>query len=335
MVKISLVNRCFSFILFVCSLASCEINENEPDAQIVMRFVNTSQQINETLVNSITQVNVICNQDSQYSNLPYSFNEAYEKINMFFSEVDTIKSNQETKQYIKALILADFVFGSCGHPLLGKSLGMSNSTLEANGLVRTTLVDVYSKTNSNTVAIDCGTYSTYYKYLLDSLLGLSSSVLSIEKLHTFPVITIGTKEYLIDPSDPFVLLNSDKSSMLSFDELKVANSLFIFRSRRVFGNSQILVSRELVNHLNLSDSSFCFSFSDKLNDYLEYNNSFIQEILKRRNSFYYETDYSVFPLDSKYFSYKIDNTIGILSCKLNLKSLQSIYLGQKNSITVN
>lgn len=314
-------------LFFLLLLSSCADSNNEIDAGLVIRFVDTSKGINESLVKSLKEVNVVCTKDTIASNLPYTFEEAFSKIDQKFADIDTIKTNSETLLYLKALVLSDFVYGSVGFQFLGGRLGMRCDESLVSEFPEMSLKEVYNYTNTNKLALDCGLLTMYYQNLIDSLLNLSFRDTSIQGIHTYPLTKIGNREFIIDPSDPFVLFDLSKNRVLGYREIIQVDSLVFLRTKRLFGRSQLLISKCLFEHLVPHEDDICGNFIQNTRKYLYSKELYSKLIVNNRISYYVEKEFNSFPLSSNQNRFKIENSIGIVSCKINKQTFTQNYLG--------
>jgi hypothetical protein len=120
--------------------------------------------------------------------------------------------------------------------------------------------------------------------LLDTLLGIKATTISIKNVHTFPLVNIGNRRFIFDPYDPFIIFDSIKSGVLDYNEaLKYClnnNSINIIRTKKTFGVSNELVSNDLAKDILAVSKNEKQDFSQKIIFYFKKNKAIF---LKRFN----------------------------------------------------
>jgi len=274
-----LLNR-FKLIvsIFTILISSCiKSNNEEINTKIVKEYFFLNNNLNFLDSNIIV---LIKSSDTVVLNLNNSFEKSLLFLKSKFFSIDLIKANLETRNYIKALLLAEFVYASFSIQILSyDKCSHSDSVYNWNKM---SLKEQFDFGNNNTQPIWCGDRTSFYIKLLDSLLCLKSSSLSIKNIHTFPLVHLKTGDYIIDPFDPFVVLNEKQDSIINYRGIS-NNKYFInyiaLRTNRIFGNKNEIISRKFVIKL-MNEVNIGKSFCDKLNFYLENNDSFNKNYLK-------------------------------------------------------
>ncbi len=105
---------------------------------------------------------------------------------------------------------------------------------------------------NNHLAVYCGDRTDFYCRLVDSLLKLKTITVNINGVHTFPLVRIGQKDYIIDPHDPFVLSDSSTGRVISYSGVMNPDvkRVHVTRTKRTFGDSRELISRPLIQHIS-------------------------------------------------------------------------------------
>lgn len=177
-------------------------------------------------------------------NLPYDFETAIQVLQSKFMEVDQENTSVDSKNLAKSLILADFVYAAFSFRLLGSELETDELQLDWN---HAALKECYTRGNNNELAVYCGERSIFFSRMLDSLLHLKSRIMVIPGIHNFPLVQIGELEYIVDPYDPFVVINPIQGDLIPYDNLQTTGSpLSFFRTKRIFGSTRDLISDSMV-----------------------------------------------------------------------------------------
>jgi hypothetical protein len=184
--------------------------------------------------------------DTLYANLPYTYNEAMENLHGKFKEIDKLEMTPPEARYAKALLCADLVYAAFSYRLLGDSLGIDNDSILL--WQKLSMQQAYELGTHNYLAVYCGDRTAFFCNLVDSLLQLETKVVDIKDRHTFPLIKINDGWYIIDPYDPFAVIDSVNGMLLSYEEIEQKNfeNLIIKRTRRTYGSSRELISRPLL-----------------------------------------------------------------------------------------
>lgn len=186
--------------------------------------------------------------DTLFRNLPYTFLQATTQLEKQFKKIDSLTVPEVSKQYAKALVCADFVYAAFSYRLLGDSLGINTDTVLHPQWNQRSLANCYEIGVNNYQAVYCGDRTDFYCRLVDSLLQMKTTAVSIAGVHTFPLVRIGSKDYIIDPYDPFVLSDSSTGRVISYSGVLNPNikRVHVTRTKHLFGDTRELISRPLI-----------------------------------------------------------------------------------------
>lgn len=188
--------------------------------------------------------------DTLFSNVLFSYDGMLENLHKEFLNIDKVRDyNKHTKNYIKALITADLVYAAFSYEL---DLGFRDSLEEAVQV--SDLKDTYQKGVQNKITLYCRQRAVFYSTLVSKLLGLETRVKDIAGVHSFPLVTIGEVEYLIDPYDPYIVTDT-KGVVLGYNKLLDDNTI-IYHSKRQYGNTHNLISATTLVALT-GDDKYC------------------------------------------------------------------------------
>jgi hypothetical protein len=273
--------------MYLFILVSCGRNNNEINYKAVKNFFIDSNlvkidDIKDTLSLTVSFDTLKCNQNLNY-------NQALDILRNKFIQFDSNYQNENTKKYLKALYISEFVYASFSFQFMGYQLGKTNHKIAIENWNNMPLEKCYNMGNSNLVPVWCGDRTSFYIRLLDSLLGIKATSVSIKNIHTFPLVNIGNRRFIFDPYDPFVVFDSLKSRVLDYDEaLKYClknNSINIIRTKKTFGFSNELVSNDLTRDILAVSNNEKQDFSQKLMFYFKKNKDVF---LKRFNKCTFE-----------------------------------------------
>ncbi len=197
--------------------------------------------------------------DTLYSNLPYSYSEGIAELTDYFQAIDSSGIHPNGALYLKAMAVADFVFAAFSYRFMGDETGMANDSSAIRKWNQLSLSECFDLGNNNYSAVYCGDRTDFFCRLSDSLLQLETEVISIDGIHTFPLSVINGQRYLIDPYDPFTVINSENKMVLDYDQIQniPPAKIKVIRSARIFGCSRELISipflKERIASENLCD----------------------------------------------------------------------------------
>ena len=231
----------FAIVVLVLSSSCASKNERLINSEIVLNYFDNSIQSTSNSVSTIDSVVFI--EKTQNKEDYLSFENTFDLIQRNLIEIDTIPTNNETKLYLKSLLIADFVFASFGNYFLSSLTENDNNFRIKKDWEKLTLKEQYNFGVKNLIGFDCGMKTSFFISVIDSLLGLKVRDIAITGVHTFPLVTIGGKRYIIDPFNPYVFINSNSNKILGFDEMKnQLKNLKSISTRRKFGKTRFLVS---------------------------------------------------------------------------------------------
>jgi len=234
------------YLFFLVGLLLCSCNKR--DKQI------SAHHIKPYLKDSLSTYYLNLNEDSCKlsfdtldRNLNLTFDEAILALQKHYEEVDIQVKDDDARKYTKALITADFTYAALSY-LLNLDSGKTQYENIHRDLQQYSLREIYSLGNSNSFSFYCGQRAYFYSLLVDTLLGLKTITKSIDETHTFPLTQINGKYYLIDPYDPFVVID-EHGKIPDWEVLLKKTDITMLPSGKVFGNSRMLLRRELIDNL--------------------------------------------------------------------------------------
>lgn len=224
----------------------------------------------------------IIQKDTLKYNISDNYDDSFAKLSTELYRIDTIQSNKETKDYLKCLIIADFVYAAFSFQFMGPKLGYAKDAATIKNWKTLSLESCFNLGNKNEYAVFCGERTKFYNRLINKLVTLKTRETSIKGIHTFPIIKIGNKEYIIDPYDPFVAIDTLERTVLDYNSIlkKQYKSLKPIRTNRTFGPSRMLISSKFYEKLKKTYGTI--NLGTMLNKYLTDNDSYIS-IFKPKN----------------------------------------------------
>lgn len=225
---------------------------------------------------------VVLQKDTLKYNISNTFEKSFSLLKLELSKIDTITSNKETKDYIKSIIIADYVYAAFSFQFLGPKLGMAKDASFIKNWNKTSIKSCFNLANKNQYAVFCGERTLFYNRLITHLLNLKTRQTSIKGIHTFPIIKIGDKEYIIDPYDPFVAVDTLNKTVLDYNSIlnKQYKSLKPIRTKRLFGSSRMLISDKL--YTKLKNTYGEINLGNMLDKYLVDNDQYLS-LFKPKN----------------------------------------------------
>lgn len=251
--------KIFVIILFISSCTSHNIKEN----LIAIYFVKNFCIQNDFDLGYNTKCNFL--PDTIKSNFLLNFDEAVKMLTHKFDSIESLKTNVETKAYIKCLIASDFVYFAFSFQFLGSKEGYSAHDIAVENWNKLPLIACYAKGNSNLIPIYCDDRATFYGRLVDSLLGFKSEIITLKNIHSFPVVAIGSSKYIFDPFDPIIVTSLNQNEIIPYNKLVLMKNnlqVKVLRTSKIWGNARYLVSNKLFadimrnNHINTFETYF-------------------------------------------------------------------------------
>ncbi len=253
------------FLLFF--LTACQLNKKNSDGNIYLSelkgYLNTSKETPR--FQDLNVQNCKSPVDSLRQNLPYGYKEAIANLSNKLLNVDKQGISTQSKQFAKAIICADFVYAAFSYHHPGDTLGFEGDTLLSPGWDSLPLEVCYDLGNKNVMGVYCDQRSGFYLRLVKKLIGIDGKIIAKDKIHSFPVIFIvddngKKKPYLIDPYDPFIQVAQGGNIIPAFNEYGIdPYDIEIYRTRRAYGKTRVLVSKKIIDNLRStgSQSPFC------------------------------------------------------------------------------
>ncbi|MDX2001064.1 MAG: hypothetical protein SFW35_01410 [Chitinophagales bacterium] len=282
-------SRSILSFLFICSLLSCNFQNHHTSYQHIS-LSDVSELITTSRLRpnpwNLDSFNCKILPDTIYTNSHPVFDSAVMQLQLKFADIDKKKSSLEARQYCKALILADFVYATFSFQLFGPKYGFaadSNFMAIRNSWSQLPLDTCYQLGNSNTFSVYCSERTSFFLRLSDKLLSLKGRNIIIPNgVHEFPLLTIGGKEYIIDPYDPFVICDTISGNLMDYSYISSdssCNTCLPYRTKRKFGESRQLVSIGLITKLDTEyENSSCFCC--ELEKYMQENWQYLTSLIK-------------------------------------------------------
>ena len=281
------LKRCISILLmYFLLLVSCN-NDKINNQYIKKIFIDSSNLENEATRN---ELKTVCSTDTLKCNQNLSYDQALTKLRNTFVQINTLNENENTKTYLKALLLSEFVYATFSFQFLGSDLGETSHHISIDNWDKMNLENCYNLGNNNLVPVWCGDRTTFYIRLLDHLLGIKAAAISIKNIHTFPIVNIGKRRFIFDPYDPFIIFDSLTMTVMDYDEAFKYylndSPLKILRTKRSYGFPNELISNKLTNNILGLSKHEKQDISQKLKIYLIKNKA---NFLRRVNACTFET----------------------------------------------
>jgi hypothetical protein len=318
---------CFFYIAF---LTSCkEKKTNTIDVEIINKlFIESSFKY---IKSNIDEFNFEYVNDTVYTNNSNKhIDDALKPLLSKYHSIDSINTNLETKQYVKSLLLAEWIYANFNFQFLGPKLGLTD-TMPSVIDFRSSNPDLcYQAGNNNEMAVWCGDRSNLFTRLLDSLLHLKADVISINQIHSFPIVTIGAKKYIIDPFDPFILFNHNQTEIIDYDFYKINHdsiNLCAKRTKGTFGISGELISKRLYRMMQNIYTKKDANIGLLIKNYLKTNLYFLSTFNDTCKSEPFVTKRKVYPVYSKTNAFVIYSPKNALPHEIKRTRLHKYYLG--------
>lgn len=323
------LKRCISILLmYFLLLVSCK-NDKINNQYIKKIFIDSSNLENGATRN---ELKTVCSTDTLKCNQNLSYDQALTKLRNTFVQINTLNENENTKTYLKALLLSEFVYASFSFQFLGSDLGETSHQVSIDNWDKMNLENCYNLGNNNLVPVWCGDRTTFYIRLLDHLLGIKAAAISIENIHTFPIVNIGKRRFIFDPYDPFIIFDSLTMTVMDYDEAFKYylndSPLKILRTKRSYGFPNELISNKLTNNILGFSKHEKQDISQKLKIYLIKNKA---NFLSRVNACVFET-YSksgiIYQTNLKEDRYIIHLENNLNNIPMNVNRFNKYYFGK-------
>ena len=228
--------------LLLVLIISCSSHKEQIDLTQIHKEINHSE---PTYTNNFDSIEFVYHQDTIYQNLDIDYNGFIELIHEESKKIDLINTNPKTKSFIKALRLAELCHAAFSFQFLGRKYGLANEVKTERKWDDFSLETQFSLGVRNEETVDCREISNFYRKVLKQEIGLKSRDTSIAEVHTYPIVEITGTEYIMDPTDPFIVFSTSGEKVLGFDALKAKDSIIVKRTIKPFGSSRLLISNAL------------------------------------------------------------------------------------------
>jgi hypothetical protein len=319
----------YLFLIYFLLQISCRNSIDRINNQLIKDFfidsifvkVNTTSNQFKTKISTDT---LKCNQNLNYT-------QALSSLKNLFEKIETTNESEVTKIYLKALYLSEFVYASFSFQFMGFQHGKTNHHIAIENWNNMSLENCYNMANNNLVPVWCGDRTSFYVRLLDSLLGIKATTISIKNVHTFPLVNIGNRRFIFDPYDPFVVFDSLKLRVVDYDEAQENSlnnySITIQRTKRLYGEANELVSNDLANDILAVSKNEKQNFSQKLKEYLIMNQSFFLKNIEKCSFERYNKKGIIYNSNLKDDRYIIQLENNLKNLPMNLNHFKKYYFG--------
>lgn len=256
--------------------------------------------------------------------------DAMQQLVLSIDSIENLSFNPNTRTYLKCLALANFTSTLFSGQFMGSKIGLSGHKISIPNWEVMSLRQQYDAGNNNQFPVWCGDRATFYRQLVDTLLGIQSNEVSIKGIHTFPLVPIGGQEYIFDPFDLLIPLDTIQKKVLDYESLKTKSfqSLVICDVKRQYGKCVELISDSFYSMLKdkygKKDTSLC----SMLNRYLQAEGDVILQqatICKPFVPLSYAIE--IYPVQRHHSSYVITSNYKIGSTKHHLPNFFRQYFG--------
>ncbi len=320
----------FLLMFSIISYISCKNKiQNTIDVELIKKiFVDSNYQ--NTTLNSTDFDFEFINDTILTNNKNERIEDALKEITDKYLLIDTLKTNLETKQYTKSLLLAEWIYANFNYQFLGPRLGLADTLQSGINFKSTNPNTCYQAGNSNLMAVWCGDRSNLFVRLIDSLLKLPTAVISIERIHTFPIVKIAGKNYIIDPYDPFVLFDEQLKHIVDYEVFKInpdSINTKAIRTSRNFGNAGELVSKQLYELMQKKYGGKNYDIGKMIESYLKTNRSFLSTFNDTCKSEPFIMKRKVLPVLSKTNAFVLYSPKNALPHEIKKTRIHKYYLG--------
>ncbi|MDB4061256.1 hypothetical protein N9515_04845 [Vicingaceae bacterium] len=258
------VRNNYLFLILAFSASCVNYNEIAVDAGVIIKHCAIQQWQAGEYAGDFNSVNFIHTGDTVNRNIEIDSKEVLAYLKRQMKHFDTLHTNKQSILYIKSLFLADFVYAAFSYQFLGKDLGLANDSLIRNKWDRYSLEQQFDFGNQNEIAFSCGMRTKFYLKLTHQLLEIEGRDTSIQNVHTYPILNINGTEYLIDPSEPAVFINSRTNIITRYNQLKSSSDVAIYKLNYSFGPSHFIFSNKLLKSIQPLSESLNKSISNHL-----------------------------------------------------------------------
>jgi hypothetical protein len=267
--------------------------------------------------------------DTIAQNSNFSYASSIANLKLLFAKIDSIDSNIETKNYLKVLLLSDYVYGIFSFQFLGSEIGLSNHTISISGWDSLPLKTCYDKGNKNETPVWCMDRTSFFNRLVDSLLGLPTETVSIKGVHSFSLVKLNSGKYIFDPSDPLVVLNKRTQKLIPYEQLTRNNLMEIeaIRTKRKLGSGGFLISTKFWTNLTKEVTLISDSIDILLEDYYLNNKSKLSKLSKDCEVETYNFNGTIYPTMSLTDGYILKPSDLINPSEMSSNHFKKFYLG--------
>lgn len=293
----------FVFSLFLLTILisnGCKKESKPLDASFILQEYSVSNE-NYICVDSLKNINFNHIDSLLINNININSDTFMSYLSNQLEQFDKLLTNKETVNYLKAIYLADFIYSAFSFQFLGDELGLKNDSIDHQGWNSLSLEKQFKAGNTNMVAVSCGARTIFYKKLVKQLLGLPVRDTSIENIHTYPIVKISEKEFLIDPSEPIVFFDSKLQRVLTFEELKIAEEVIFKRTKRSFGTTHHVVSSKLIQQIDTLGSDF----KESILNYLSLNTANISKLTPKCFRAKFKKQWTILKVDNDFNKFAI------------------------------
>lgn len=312
---------------FVINLSCRAISNHIIDVHVLKKVFITSNNESKISNDNIFYGEFIC--DTIYNN-NYSYNIAIKKLLERYDSIEGLNINIETKQYIKSLLLAEWVYGSFNIQFLGPALGLADTSMFNINFNDADIGNCYFLGNTNRIAVWCGDRTKLFIRLADSLLHLKAKMVVFKPTHVFPLVEISGVNFIFDPYDPFILFDENLQTVIDYNSLK-ANPNRIktvaLRTKRNFGCSGELVSKEFYKLLKAKYANNRDNVGTMISEYLSKNRLLLACFIDSCTFEFFGMNRKIFPVLSPTNSFVLFTNQSSLLRQMKISRFNKYYLG--------
>jgi hypothetical protein len=266
-------------LIFLALIISCQ--EEKIESQYLIEHFTTPTQ-NIATTKSFDSVNVIITQKIPQI---FSNNNIDSVLVKKLDSLDNLSCNNSTKNYIKACLIASMIGNLMPKQLLGSNFGLAKPLSNNRARSFQEVKSLISSSSDSPRAFDCLDMAYIFKVYLLKYLNLNCRIINLENIHTFPVVEIGEKEYIIDPYWLKIQLNAKSLEVLSLEKLD-ANELILLKNfKSEFSKRYALISDSLINQFVGLDENFNLKLKAYISNKISsknYSNSCYKKVLEQK-----------------------------------------------------